>query len=220
MLVRALVLSLIALLRRILDALSPPPLPPPPEEDSTALDALKAAGEILKVSTGLATGALVFSVGLLPSAASTGPVIHAILAITWVILFLSVIGGVLAQSAIPVLMAENRLDLEAPTFTWPGRVHQVLFGFAVLGLAIVLTAALYADGGQLRVRDAQAATTLARQSLHTGETPDRLDVVELVHGLDPNRQILASWHVRFHLQSAQTVDVLLDPKSGRATRIP
>src|SRR2546423_210193 len=48
-----------------------------------ASDALKAAGDILKVSTGLATGALVFSVGLLPNAWTYTPSIRGFLILSW-----------------------------------------------------------------------------------------------------------------------------------------
>ncbi len=216
MLVRALVLELLRLL--LLRALGPPQAPAPdPGPDS---DALKAAGEILKVSTGLATGALVFSVGLLPGAITAGALIRGTLAGTWVMLFLSVIGGVLAQSAIPVLLAERRYDIEAPTFTWPGRVHQVLFGLAILGLAVVLTASLYSQPAAPRIGSASHAVITARAALHPGEVPDRLDLVELIKGTDASRDVLLSWHVRFHLTSGATTDLMIDPVRGTITKIP
>ena len=222
MLVRSLVLELLA---RILSALMPPQPALPPVEPESNADALKAAGEILKVSTGLATGTLVFSVGLLSGGMTSAPLVRATLAATWVALFFSIIAGVLCQSAIPVLLDERRFDLEAPTFTWPGRIHQVLFGVGILGLSTVLLATLYSDSGALRIGSAGHAVLYARSSLRPDEVPDRVELVQIVKGADPNRSSLLTWQVRFRLTPlrdsvAGMVDVLIDAKQGTIIRIP
>ena len=222
MLVRPLVLELLA---RVLSALMPSQPTLPPVEPEPNADALKAAGEILKISTGLATGTLVFSVGLLSAAMTSEPLVRATLAATWVALFLSIIGGILAQSVIPVLLDERRFDLEAPTFTWPGRIHQILFGVGILGLSTVLLATLYSDPGALRIGSAGHAVLYARSSLRPDEKADRVELVQLVKGADPNRASLLTWQVRFRLTPLRDgvpvmVDVLIDAKRGTAIRIP
>jgi hypothetical protein len=141
------------------------------------------------------------------------------LTLTWIVLFLSVVSGVLAQSAIPVLMSEQRFDLEAPTFTWPGRIHQVLFGFAILGLAAVLIATLNAGAGHPRVPDARAALLAAERALPPGMSADRIELVELLAGADSTRRSQASWHVRLHLRTGATADVLIDVATGVPLRV-
>src|SRR5713101_351001 len=103
------------------------PLPRPVWE--AAADALKAAGDIIKLSIGLATGALVFSVGLLPNSPLYTLFVRGCLVAAWTLLLLSIGTGVLSQAAVPVLMDDQDYDIENPWFTYPGRIHQVLFGF-------------------------------------------------------------------------------------------
>jgi hypothetical protein len=44
-----------------------------------------------------------------------------------------------------VLMVEHSFDIEAPAFTWPSRIHRLLFGLLlILGLTIMLIATLNA----------------------------------------------------------------------------
>ena len=224
MLVRSLVLALLSLLLGYL-RVAPPPVPVPPAPDTSGADALKAAGDILRVSTGLATGALVFSVGLLSSVAAQASWVCLTLAVTWVALFFSVVTGVISQAAVPVLISEKRFDIEAPTFTWPGRIHQLLFTLAVFGLSVVLIGTLYADVGKLRIETADNAVRIARGALKVNEVPDRIEKIELIKGSDASRASQSSWHIQFHLgpgnpRASDTVDFILDARRGTISRIP
>jgi hypothetical protein len=202
----------VSLLGALLSYFSPSPPPPAVDETDRHKQALASAGDFLKVSTGLATGALVFSLGLLPSVQVEGTAIHVLLTLTWAALFVSVVGGILSQAAIPVLMYDGVFDLEAPTFTWPGRIHQVLFGLAMLGLAVVLIATL--NAGAPKIGNAAGALARARTALRAGEVPDRLEEIALLGGTP------AGWHVRFHLRDGGSVDVVVDAAKGAVSRIP
>ncbi|MBV9748255.1 MAG: hypothetical protein JO157_05530, partial [Acetobacteraceae bacterium] len=168
---------------------------------SSALDALKGAGDIIKLSTSLATGALVFSVGLLGGAAGYAPWTRRLLAVTWCLLFLSIATGVISQAAIPVLMSEEKYDIEAPTYTWPGRAHQALFLAGLLLLAVALVKILYAEPAEerLRVRTAAEAVQVARATLAPRDRVSKLDTVELIKGTDQSSGGQMTWHVQLEL---------------------
>jgi hypothetical protein len=190
----------------------------PPQPDPA--DILKAAGDVLKVSTGLATGALVFSVGLLKDAQSYSLFARVVLAGSWGLLVLSVLGGLLSQAAIPPLLAERRFSLEEPTFTWPGRVHQVLMFVAILLLAVAMASTLFHEAQPLRAASAAQAVAAARRAVTSGESVRRLSAVELLAG-PQGSPIAPSWRVQFELSAptAAYADVMVDAQTGRVSRV-
>jgi hypothetical protein len=203
----------------LLRFLAPKPRPAGPEP----AEILKAAGDVLKVSTGLATGALVFSVGLLGDAQSYDLLARVLLAASWGLLVLSVLGGLLSQAAIPPLLAEKRFSLEEPTFTWPGRIHQVLLFLAILLLAIAMGSNLFHQTPELRVDSAAKAVAKARLAVQPDGQVRRLSAVELLAG-PAGSAIAPSWRVQFELEDAASArlsyaDVMVDAQTGRASRI-
>lgn len=108
-------------------------VPPNPQKEG-----LEKAGELLKLTLSLSTGALVFGAALVKeqldfSGATKWAVIGA-----WVLLSLAAASGILAISAIPMMVAKSNYDLEDKFLTWPARVHQVTFiiGIVLLGFAL------------------------------------------------------------------------------------
>lgn len=161
-------------------------------------DALKAAGDIIKVSTGLATGALVFSISLLPNVSDYVGIIRYLIAGSWGLLLISIIAGVCSQSAIPVLLFDREYDIENKYYTWPGRVHQVAFGFAILFLSIALCVILLSASGKLRVPTAADAVTNARYAIQNTYDILKLEKIELIKA-PSNRPDEATWHAQFEV---------------------
>jgi len=115
--------------------------------------ALNVMADLLKITTAFATGALVFSAGILEDKVKIPPNAIIPLVGSWILLGLAAASGVLAYSRIPVLLAEEKYDIEDPYLCWPGRLHQILFGLGIilLGSALVLIAVKRlppAPGGQ------------------------------------------------------------------------
>ena len=111
-------------------------MPPDPQKEG-----LEKAGELLKLTLSLSTGALVFGAALVKeqldfSGATKWAVIWA-----WTLLALAAASGILAISAIPMMIAKSNYDLEDKFLTWPARVHQITFiiGIVLLGFALALS---------------------------------------------------------------------------------
>jgi hypothetical protein len=201
------------------------PHPPSPDGDS---DALRAAGDIIKISTGLATGALVFSVGLLPNSTLYTSLTKVCLVASWTLLLFSIGFGVFSQAAIPVLMARRTYDIEDKFFTYPGRIHQILFGLGLLALALALALVLYSKPQRLQVGTAVQATKIAEQYVEKQYRIIQLDKIELIPG--PSGQADdAAWYARFEvvplsltapvtagLRAPHRIDVLIGVKAAGA----
>lgn len=180
---------------------------PPAASGSAASDALKAAGDIIKVSTGLATGALVFSVGLLPNAWTYTPLTRGLLIASWFLLFGSIVAGILSQAAIPVLMADQDYDIEHKWYTYPGRIHQGVFLVAVFILAWALTTIVYSEPSHLRVRTAAEAIARARSAVGSQFEIRQVTKIELIK--DPSdRASNSTWHAQFELVPKASVNLL------------
>jgi len=189
-------------------------------------DALKAAGDIIKLSTGLATGALVFGVGLLPNAPVYTPFVRGCLVASWGLLLVSIVAGVFSQAAIPVLIEDRNYSIEDPYFTYPGRAHQVLFGLGLLALALGLSAVLYAEPHRLRIGTALEATRIVEKRIGTEYVIRQLTKIELIASPSDHRNE-ATWHAQFEVipkaeivkgagaaPSPRNLDVLVGARSG------
>ena len=103
--------------------------------------ALAMASEFVHYTLALSTGALVFSANLARENPSLRRSAKYLLVGSWGLLSLSVIGGVMALSRLPVMLSEEIYDIFDPWFTVPGQVHQIAFllGMTCLGMALVQT---------------------------------------------------------------------------------
>jgi hypothetical protein len=105
-------------------------------------EGLEKAGDLLKLTLTLSTGALVFGVGLTKEQPGFSGLTKWAILIGWILLGLAAASGIIAISAIPVMMAKSDYDLENKFLTWPARVHQVSFVFGIVSLGIALAALL------------------------------------------------------------------------------
>ena len=105
-------------------------------------DAFLSAGDFLKYSLTLATGALVFSLELVKEDVSLTAAAKWLLVFAWVLLLVSVIGGVLTFARFPVQMADSNYNLADRLLVLPWRIHQVAFALGIVCLGITLVVAL------------------------------------------------------------------------------
>jgi hypothetical protein len=106
-------------------------------------EGLEKASDLLKLSVGFATGALVFSAGLIVEKLDLSGAAGYMLMGSWILLGISAAAGMLSLLAIPMMIAKSNYDLEDPYLEWPVRIHQVafLFGIMLLGVALALALA-------------------------------------------------------------------------------
>lgn len=105
-------------------------------------EAFLSAGEFLKYSLTLATGALVFSAELVKEDVALPMTAKLVLVFAWITLLVSVISGILTFARFPVQMAASNYDLEDRLLVLPWRVHQAAFGLGIVCLGITLIVAL------------------------------------------------------------------------------
>jgi hypothetical protein len=88
----------------------------------------------------LGTGALVFSAELIKKDYPMSPAARVLVLVSWLLLAISILGGIVAYMRIPVMLSEKNYDLEDKYMIWPGRVQQraFLFGIPVLGFALAI----------------------------------------------------------------------------------
>lgn len=130
-------------------------------------DALTAAAEVVKYLTALGTGAIVFSAGLLNEKIFLPTSAKWFIFGSWCLLAISVLGGLLAGMRIPVLLSEEKYDLEDEYLKYPGLVQQVTFFFGVVLLGVALTVLLATSGKQ----QPSEHVPVTQPSPHSSATP-------------------------------------------------
>jgi hypothetical protein len=171
-------------------------------------DVWSGVSDYIKYTTAGAAGALVLGIGLLPNTPTYSNWERILLVVSWVLFGLSALAGALAQAAIPVLFGNQVNDLEAWTFTYPARAHQILLVFAAasLGGALVGVALSEKSLDALEVKDAASAVLAAKRMVPHYEKIRKLDRVELIRGVDANSGKDMTWLVQFE------VDDVIHPK--------
>ena|SRR5215212_8379895 len=110
-----------------------------PEKES-----LLAAADWLKYTILFATGALIFSAGLLSENINlTGPA-KSFLIGSWILLAIAILAGVMAFGRIPVLLRRSNYDLEDRRLTYPSRIFLLCFTLGILSLGVTLILSLLA----------------------------------------------------------------------------
>jgi hypothetical protein len=107
--------------------------PPNPEKSG-----LEKTADFVNYVLALGTGALVFSAELIKKDYPMTSGARALILVSWFLLSLSVVGGILAYMRIPVMLSEKNYDLEDKFLTPPGKIQQLAFfiGIIVLGVAL------------------------------------------------------------------------------------
>lgn len=105
---------------------------------------LLAGAEVIKYLLALATGAIVFSAGLLTDKVALSPLAKWFILISWCVLALSVVGGILANMRVPIMLTEQNYNVEDKFLKYPGLVQQLAFVFGIVLLGFALSIILYA----------------------------------------------------------------------------
>ena len=108
--------------------------------------ALVAAAEVVKYLTALATGAIVFSAGLLNEKILISGWAKGWIFLSWVLLAVSVAGGLLGGMRVPVQLSKQNYDLQDKYFEWPIWIQQITFFFGIVALGIAMALILVAHG--------------------------------------------------------------------------
>lgn len=110
-----------------------------PDETKEA-KSLTAAVDAHKATLALATGTLVFSAGLLKEQIQFSCVAKWLLAISWCLLAVAIVAGLLVYLRVPIMIAEDKPNISDKYFEIPGRIHQVAFvlGVILLGVAMIV----------------------------------------------------------------------------------
>jgi hypothetical protein len=168
------------------------------DSDEAGQRALEGALDWTKVSTGLATGALVFGVGLLGAGESFAGV-RWLLVVAWLLFGISVLFGIFAQASLPVMMKDKDYDLERKVFTYPARIHQVAFLFAIAFLLWSLISLLYHQRGsdELSGSSAMQAMEISKAVLPRNFVISKLEKVALLPGPEKDSPQQAVWHFQF-----------------------
>ena len=167
--------------------------------------ALTSANEILKLVTSLATGALVFSIGLTTSATTVyADWIKVILVVTWTLLFLAVVAGIYSQSLIPLQMRDDKPNISANELRYSAIASELLFIFGILGIAVTLAVSLFtsATGRHAMVATAVDAVSAARKTI-AGHRVAKVSALELIKGTDASDLADATWHVQFSIDNGR-----------------
>lgn len=193
---------------------------PAPTPDEAAFASM---ADVLRLVTTLATGTLVFSIGLLSAPGINYPGwLKVVLAATWAALFLGVVAGVWTQSMLPLQLKKNILDINAPEVRYPAIVMELLFLLGILGIAITLIATLINAPTKTNVllRSPVDAIRAASRTLPPGLHVVKVLKVELLKGFEESRNADSSWHVQVELSGdrggAIERDLYFDPSTGKA----
>lgn len=106
-------------------------------------DGLKQIVDLLKFTLALATGSLVFSVGLLTENIKLIYCARYFLFFSWLTLAISAAAGVLAYMRIPMLIAEKDYNMRDKFMEVPGKIHHIAFVAGLLSLGAALAIALF-----------------------------------------------------------------------------
>lgn len=209
----------------------------PPATPAAGKESLLTAADFIKYTTGFATGALVFSAGLLDKAQHISSFAVVLLILSWAFLSISVLTGVLAFSRIPIQQSEENYDLEDRYFTVPGKIHQLSFMAAILALGVVLITILYGSRTvprAFKVASALQAAGVAKQHIPTGWVLQGLQKIELQTGVGDSDKTQPVWVVSLSVRKAQlsggpvtqappirdTLSLFIDAVSGQVVSVP
>jgi len=106
-------------------------------------DGLKQIVDLLKFTLALATGSLVFSVGLLTENINLTCYAKHFLFFSWLALAISATAGVFAYMRIPMLIAKKDYNMRDKFMEIPGKIHHIAFVIGLLSLGIALAIALF-----------------------------------------------------------------------------
>jgi len=187
-----------------------------PSEKATDL-----AGTFINALATIATGALVFGIGLVSVAPAFDVPTRIGLVVSWAAFAVSILGGLFAQATIPMHVYRKISIFDSPPFEWPVRVQQIAFGVALLLLAVVLTKQLLAKpvAAALVAPSATEAFAIARRCVALGAY-DQLARIELLPADDSSALDRATWHLQLQRPHPPAfLDLFVDAGSGSVTAL-
>jgi len=114
-------------------------------EETKEEKSLTAAIDAHKATLALATGTLVFSAGLLKEKLNFSCPAKWLLGISWCLLGVSIVAGLLVHLRVPVMIAEGKPNIYDKWFEIPGRIHHTAFVFGVVLLGVAMIVILVAE---------------------------------------------------------------------------
>ena len=160
--------------------------------------------DVVKILTSLATGALVFSVGLV--APTWGPyplAIKWLIVLSWVSFGGAVFVGLWALYSAPRLVDAGKADIAADEVSDPGGAQQLAFLLGIVFLAAALIAVMFTSSSTVSYETDNAAAAVHRAvgQLKPGELLQKVAMVELVKGTDPSNGTQTQWHVQLEVKA-------------------
>lgn len=185
--------------------------------------ATSSAGAFVNALTTIATGALVFSIGLVPSASDYTWLSRAFILATWALLALSILCGLAAQATIPMHTVHKVSVFNSPIFEIPVRAQQITFFLSVACLGTVLVNQLVTQpvASDAKVSSASEALLQVRKCFGPRSFKEVL-AVEAVRGIDAAKLRDVSWHMRFlsRAKPVAKVDVFIMATDGSVRALP
>jgi hypothetical protein len=189
--------------RKSITPLNPPPPAPTAASDNPGQKALESTIDVTKVTTGLATGALLFSVAFVNNAQGLSVGARFCLVLAWTLLGFSAAYGVLAHSALVGQMAGADYSLTSRGYMIPGISHLVTLAAAIGALTVALLFAL-GDApslGPFVVGSPSEAMARAADRVPDGWSIDKVETIEFTKGIDSALPGLGAWHVQLKLKN-------------------
>jgi hypothetical protein len=132
---------------------------------------LEKAADFVNYLLALGTGALVFSAELLKKDYPMSAAARVLILLSWCLLGISIIGGILAYMRIPVMLSEQKYDLEDKYMIWPGRFQQLAFLLGILLLGIALGILLWRRDIDTPASSTKAARFVIYERVRNGPWP-------------------------------------------------
>jgi hypothetical protein len=196
------------------------PLVPPDEAIAPTENDLKAtdlAGTFINALETIATGALVFSIGLVAMAPAYDFWARIGLIGSWVAAAASIIAGLAAQSTIPLHVQRKILIFYSPVFNWPARIQQIAFAIAMVLLAVVLARQLLSKpvASSAAVPSAVQALDIAKRCVPQADAGAVIKL-ELLPGDDGTALDQSTWHVQLQrsAKSQIALDLFVNAQTG------
>jgi hypothetical protein len=196
------------------------PLVPPDDAIAPTENDLKAtdlAGTFINALNTIATGALVFSIGLVATAPAYDFWARIGLIGSWVAAAISIIAGLAAQATIPLHVQRKILIFYSPMFNWPTKIQQVAFAIAMVLLAVVLARQLLSKpvAGSVAVPSAMQALDIAKRCVPQSDAGAVLKL-ELLPGDDSTALDESTWHVQLQpsAKSRTPLDLFVNAQTG------
>ncbi len=189
-------------------------------QDPPVPAAFAAAVDLSKLLLSLASGALVFSIGLVtPTGFTFTPLQKSMLIVSWIFLFVAAAAGIFALGRALLLLNASTPKIDDGRLKGAVAIQELAIGIGILGVALALILALGSAPVATHplIATPMAAVRRAQAELGAGVMLTKVENVELLRGFESNRADEQTWHVQFEEhrgKTSATRDVYIDPVTG------